>query len=156
MNTLLALLMFANTNFSGLGPVFGMDATYKFNDYIAIVGHGSAAALIGDIDNTENITIKQTAGDVNFNLQGTNNTHLIPTVNGKLGLALSLPFRNTWNSVLTLEGGYQATEYFNVLYSMQPHIISRPTIGQSPLNVGRSISNDFAVDGPYISLTLQI
>ncbi|QLH41488.1 MAG: hypothetical protein HWD59_01340 [Coxiellaceae bacterium] len=136
-----------NSDFTGIGPLVGMDASYYVWNGIGVVGHFDTALLVGNIQDTLNTTttaITTVIGDPSVtttaiaNFQTNNNTVVVPVVDAKLGLNWTYLFNNAHNSDMTLEVGYQVSNYFNAVEGID------------------GSSSDIGLNGPYANLTFRI
>ncbi len=163
-----------DSDFSGIGPLAGIDASYYIGMGFGAVAHADAALLIGTIDsetdvfaqNTQFVSTTVLAPVLNqvsagiFNYRDDSIRRVVPVTDLKLGLDYTYLFNNAANSDLTLEIGWQASEYFNAVdrlatASVVPNSnILTPVIGSSQA-LG-SFTSSVGLDGPYATLTLHV
>ena len=161
------------SDFNGVGPIVGLDATYYVGMGFGLVGHFDTALLVGDIDAQTTEVVTQTAafilsGDSTTSLAQANystgdSRRVVPVVDAKLGASYTLLLNPNANSNmdLTLEGGWGFTNYFNALdrlatnTTIQDGILGATTPITSTSMTGRSTAN-FALNGPYVSLIVHI
>lgn len=132
-------------SFTGAGPLVGIDGSYYIGYGLGLVGHFDSALLLGDID--DDLTILNTISDTPPTTTTTakvDSTRIVPVVDGKLGADYTFLFNNNANSGLTLEVGYQVDHYFRVIDRISTDALDRHG------------TMDFALSGPYASLTLHI
>lgn len=127
---------FDNTDFTGFGPVVGIDYSYNITPAIKVTANGSGSLLYG--------TTRYNAGYLatNNGLVLTSRYRalktIVPTVEAKLGLNYEY---NMAQGVMNFEGGYQVTNYFNALQAQPLQIILAPV---STINYG--------LYGPYLGV----
>lgn len=120
-----------NSDFNGLGPILGIDFAYAIGSGFSITANTAAAILSGSSRiNTSN---SLTAGLVISNAYASTKS-IVPGIEEKLGLNYQYQFTE---GLLTLDGGYQALNYFNTLTRI-------PTTG--------IINSDFGMYGPYFGV----
>lgn len=149
-----------NSKFTGVGPRFGVDTSYNIWNCFGVVGHVAGALLVGKVDNdnqSSDLNATFTDGDddpatvVNFSddidTESDNTWRVVPTFDAKLGLNYTWLFQN--QSALTLEAGYQVTEFFNVVDTFQ-------TTGVGILSSATRETTDVGFDGPYLSLNYKM
>ncbi len=156
------------SDFSGIGPLAGIDGSYYMGMGFGAVAHADAAVLIGNIDDqldiaSNYITIPSTTIAINtiFNVRDDSNRRVVPVTDLKLGLDYSYMFNNAANSDVTFEIGYQASEYFNAVDNTTAFITSAAIAHDATLAVpGASFveahkTSNVGLDGPYASLTFH-
>jgi Legionella pneumophila major outer membrane protein precursor len=140
------------SEFKGIGPSFGIDAEYNLGYGFGIVGHTSAALLIGHFkDNlyhyiTETIPSSTSAEPIteakrSFSQPGV--THAVPNLTGKLGLNYNYQFNHS--SKVVVETGYQVDHFFNAATRCRDSELA---------NFQTNISENFA--GPYVGIQLHL
>jgi hypothetical protein len=177
LSTLAQLSSFASveeeSDFSGIGPLAGIDASYYMGLGIGAVAHADAALLIGSIDvkstilasNNSSLTVDNN-GTTNassvgvFNYENDSTRRVVPVTDLKLGLDYTYMFNNAANSDLTFEMGWQASEYFNAIDRLATSS-SVPILGDATGLLGSSqilstSTSSLGIDGPYASLTLHV
>lgn len=131
--------LFDNTDFRGVGPVWGIDYSYDLTSSLSVTANGEASILYG--------TGRYNLGYVAFPA-GPNGAvvrsiyaskkSIVPSLEAKLGLNYAY---NMAQGVLNIEGGYQVLNYFNALQS------------QFLQNIGNPIANsDYGLYGPYFGV----
>jgi hypothetical protein len=150
--------IFERSDFDGIGPIFGVDASFYIAYGLGIVGHFDTAMLVGnthtktDTNFVINSTIS-TAGIVTFtqfeNFRGDSDRRIVPVIDAKLGGSYTFVFCNASNSDLTLEAGWQVSKYFNA--------IDRLTVSGVGFQQGiiKRETSSFGFQGPYINLTFH-
>ncbi|QLH43958.1 MAG: hypothetical protein HWD59_01320 [Coxiellaceae bacterium] len=131
-----------------MGPLAGIDGSYYLIRGIGVVGHIDSALLIGSVNSSLNTTAISDAGTATVNVSNGYNTRIVPVIDAKLGLNYTYLFTNESNSDLTLEMGYQASQYFNALDHLTGVLTEFSAVGQN--------SVDFMLNGPYLSLTYHV
>lgn len=120
-----------NTDFNGVGPVVGIDFAYAIGSGFSITANTATAILSGSSRiNTSN---SLSSGLVTSNSYASTKS-VVPGIEEKLGLNYQYQFTE---GLLTLDGGYQALNYFNALTQI-------PTAG--------IINSDFGLYGPYFGV----
>lgn len=145
-----------DSDFSGIGPLLGVDASYYLGMGFGAVAHFDSALLIGNIDSSaKSIMVPGGAGIIGpipflafLNID--NKQRIVPVTDEKLGLDYTYMFNNAANSDLTLEVGWQVSHYFNAIDRM----VAVTAIDGSSI-IGHRTS-DFGISGPYVSLVLHI
>ncbi|QLH41487.1 MAG: hypothetical protein HWD59_01335 [Coxiellaceae bacterium] len=139
-----------SSDFTGIGPLVGMDATYYIWNGIGVAGHFDTALLVGNIQDTLDTqttaitTLSQGTAIQSFtdtavvNVQTNNNTIVVPVIDAKLGLNWTYLFNNAHNSDMTLEVGYQVSNYFNAVEGID------------------GSSSDLGLNGFYANVTFRI
>lgn len=165
-----AALTRTESNFDGVGPLAGLDASYYLTHGIGLVGHFKAALLIGNIDSNINTGGNEIIGGDQFpslhgvfltglfSAQSNNTTRIVPTLDAKLGLDYTFVFNNAANSDLTLEAGWQVMNYFNAIDTTNLNVT--PVAGDRTLRMfaisESHTTSDLSVNGPYISLAIHL
>ena len=144
------------SQFTGVGPLFGVDTLYKLPYSIGVTGTLSASALIGSLNpsTTYAYTSPQVSGINYQSIAPRNTTQLVPGLHGKLGLNHAHLFDN--GSIWTIEAGYEYANYFNAIVAYNPlTVFGDVTTGTIALSsLGKTVSN-FAVNGPFVNLSVQ-
>ncbi|KGP62332.1 membrane protein [Legionella norrlandica] len=131
--------LFDNTDFNGLGPVWGIDYSYDLTSAFSVTANGAASILYG----TGRYNLGYAAFPAGPNGAIVNSIYaskkmIVPSLEAKLGLnyAYNMP-----QGVLNIEGGYQVMNYFNALHS------------QFLQTITTSLANsDYGLYGPYIGV----
>lgn len=146
-----------DSDFRGTGPLMGMDASYYLGKGFGVTSHGDVAMLIGGVGPTTNVgslnfITNESTGDVEgafngFVFKENSVMHIVPVTDLKLGLDYTYTINNFNDSILTIEMGYQASEYFNVFdrLSTNSDIVFTQILKKS--------TSDLGFDGPYLTLT---
>ena len=144
------------SQFTGGGPLFGVDSLYKLPYNIGLTGSLAASALIGSMNpKTDYISTSPELTSTNYqSITPRNTTQVVPGLDGKLGLNYAYLFGNGAIGKIAL--GYEYANYFNAIVAYNPATvfgeINTGTIALESL--GKSVSN-FSVNGPYVNLSLQ-
>lgn len=156
------------SNYDGIGPVGGLDASYYLGAGFGVVGHFNAALLIGQIDSNNDINgsflgvfsgVTIVNSVLNASEKTDSTTRIVPAVDGKLGLDYTFVFNNTQNSDLTLEAGWHAANYFNAIDRTIVNFAATPIRMGATLSYAPQLqhfTSDLSLNGPYASLTLHI
>lgn len=131
-----------DSDFSGIGPLAGLDATYYLTQGLGLIAHVDSALLAGDIDSKA--TILQSGGGLSGQVIADNNLRMVTNVNAKLGADYTYMLNNAGNSYLTLTAGYQVSHYWNAVDKL------------FGIGSGSRETKDFGLNGPFASLTLSI
>lgn len=118
--------------FSGVGPSIGTDFSYDLGNGFSFTANAASALLYGTSKNYMTTTIAAAPGVV-IASSAASNKMIVPEVEAKLGAAYS---HNMAQGVLTIEGGYQAMNYFNALVVMNNGLTN----------------SDFGLQGPYLGV----
>lgn len=147
------------SDFEGIGPIAGLDATYYVDQGFGVVGHFDTGLLVGNVDsqtteamvglNTTVVGSATPASTFNATYKADSNHRLVPVADAKLGLDWTYLFNNTDNSDVTVEAGWQVSHYWNA--------VDRLTITDGPgaAITGRKTS-DFGLSGPYLNVTVHV
>ena len=125
---------------------------------LGVVGHFDTALLVGNM--TANVDAfssfpglligsPQPIITQLFRFGADSSTRLVPVVDAKLGLDYTMLFPNFSGSDLTLEVGYQTSNYYN---SIDKVTGAATLLGSSITGHGTS---DLGLNGPYASLTVH-
>jgi len=146
------------SDFSGIGPLAGLDASYYIGMGFGAVAHVDSALLVGNIDvdsnafETENTVITATQVFDNHTYNADDIQRVVPVVDMKLGLDYTYVFNNAANSDLTLEAGWQFSNYFNAVDRLHVVVADLPDLRGTIVN---RTTSDFAIQGPYVSLVFH-
>jgi hypothetical protein len=155
-----------NSTFTGIGPRIGVNTSYHIGNGFGVVAQASAALLVGKVDsnttstridsadyaeaweegNSENDFFQDYSESgnktvtTNNNVDSDNVNRVVPAMDAKLGLDYTHAFAN--ESVLTVEAGYQTTQYIDA-------------VDRFNLDGSRTTSS-IGFSGPYLSLNLKV
>lgn len=167
-----AALLQEDSDFSGIGPLASLDATYYLGMGFGAVAHADAALLIGSIDaksrvfagnvNTVQLNLGApvvTANAGEFYYDNDSNRRVVPVGDLKLGLDYTYMFNNAANSDVTLELGWQASEYYDAIDRLAT-LSTVPTSSATPPTGGASqilgtFTSSLGIQGPYATLTFH-
>lgn len=162
------------SNFSGIGPRFGVDASYHFGQNFGLVGGIATSLLIGELDtklfenlneiSTATVTSITSSGDLisssvvvgsvltsitdtSETFKQENDTHIVPNIDARFGLGYSYQFTNPASSKISVEAGWMVTHYFNSSQRLSGTAVHSPEFRTSQV-----IDTNF--DGPYIGVQL--
>ncbi|HVV67865.1 MAG TPA: Lpg1974 family pore-forming outer membrane protein [Gammaproteobacteria bacterium] len=144
-----------NSKFNGLGPRLGFQAAYNVWDCFGVTGSVAGSLLVGKVKSSSDTDIVVDVEDrrrdepFSFDINSSSNVwRVVPELDARLGL------NYTWtvgtNSALTLEGGYQVTQYFNAVDKLHNNVSVL-----NGVNTTRETS-DVGFDGPYLSLNYKM
>jgi hypothetical protein len=151
------------SEFSGVGPLAGIDATYYIGWGLGAVAHFDTALLVGDVDDKlDALHIERdfptgvVVGSVESELKTDSNRRVVPVLDGKLGLDWTYVFNNTTDSDLTLEVGYQVSNYFNAVDRIEGVVGSVDAAGNFTSALAAAhFTSDVGLNGPYVNLTFH-
>lgn len=151
-----ALFTKEESDFDGIGPLVGIDASYYIAYGLGAVAHFDSALLVGniDVDTTAFHVENFGAGDQTFfinNFKAEDYRRIVPVMDAKLGLDYTYIFNNCANSDLTLEVGWMVSHYFNIADR-----VSAIVDDDSDVTIFAHKTSDFAFHGPYVSLILRV
>ncbi len=151
-----------NSKFNGVGPRFGVDTSYHISDCFGIAGHVAGALLIGEVktNTSNNVFVSHSETDVeppfthefDFDNDVTvdNSWRVVPVLDAKVGFNYTFLFDNKSN--LTVELGWQATEYFDAVDQVKGNIADEPFEG----NHTSTTTSNIGFQGPYLSLNYKM
>jgi len=132
---------YANSQFDGVGPLFGIDAHYGNWNGFGLVGHLDTALLIGSINSSTWLGLGGS-----FNFESGKTDRVVGSMTGKLGLDFTWVMQN--NSLLTAEAGYQINEYFDSSDVVHGNTFTRAVTDIQTDNV--------SYNGPYLTLAYHM
>ncbi len=150
------------STFTGAGPQFGLDFSYKMVKGFKLTGTAIGSLLIGPQKNQTNYSALSPAlGGVgltppnNQSTQVAKKTQVVPGFEGRLGLAYTWGFGKC--GMVKLEAGYEAMIYMDAIQSidMGSEVLTPPV---TPDTVGvfartfQGTSSNFALAGPYVAI----
>lgn len=151
------------SQFTGLGPRFGVNANFHIAKCFGVVAQLAGSLLVGRVESSyfsEDAEIFTGVQPVTFtgssSLNTPNQTRVVPTFDSKLGINYSVAFNNT-HAELTVELGYQITEYLDAIDRVSP-IWANDGLDSLPatmLGFTRTTSN-LSFAGPYLSLNVKL
>lgn len=159
------------SDFSGIGPEIGIDSTYYVGYGFGFIARAEAALLIGTIDTENNFesTINNAVvpgGNISLvpavlaasDWSEPSTTRIVPVADLKLGANYTYLFNNALNSDLTLEAGWQVSEYRNSVD--RTFATGAPAAGGSlgviaNVNGFPSTTSGVGFQGPYVNLTFH-
>lgn len=148
---------FYHSKFTGIGPRFGIDASYNVWKCLGVVGHMSAALLVGQVE--ANTTLSNTSTESSTTTSSTssitadNQTRVVPAFDAKLGLDYSVPLQNGI-SYMTIEAGYQVTQYVDAMDRLNGNVGSSPS--DTSLQSTSRTTSSFGFNGPYLNVNFRI
>jgi hypothetical protein len=140
-----------DSSFSGVGPEAGLDMNYEVYDWFGIVGHFAAAFLIGELESDSAVF------DGNKNIEATvdsdNVTRMVPALDAKLGVNLSVPFMDNKDRFV-IEAGYQVDYYFDVVDQIQASLDLEDELDGGPTGTVHNYAN-VGFMGPYLNVSVK-
>lgn len=141
------------SDFNGIGPLLGLDASYYLIYGIGVVGHFDSAVLAGNMEtkiNTAVVTSTTPTIITTNTFHADDTTRVLPIVDAKLGLDYTYLLHNSKNSDLTLEAGWQFSHYYRALDRIYAN-----TTGISA-TINQRKTSDIGFNGPYVNLVFHI
>lgn len=158
-------IMNDNSDYSGIGPIAGIDASYYMGMGFGMIAHADAALLLGNINSENDLSatsrfifttaegqVQSQTSRGNFTFNNDSTQRIVPTINTKLGSDYTYLLNNAANSNITFEVGYQASEYYHALDRM----VERVATLEQPGNIIHHTTSTLDLNGPYASLTLHL
>lgn len=145
---LLFLVGNVKSHFQGMGPLFGVDTTYKVWKGINVVANVEYSPIFGKIDSNSQLRF----GAIE-NFISPKQDRIVHNVKGNLGLNYHYTFVN--ESSASIEAGYQVAEYINAMDTIMAQsgvANANPTLRQKINNIQ---SNSFGYRGPYVKVEYQ-
>lgn len=133
------------SEYQGVGPLLSLDANYKLGHGFGLVGYFDYALLMGNISSNSYINL----GGVNFGFSWPSGERVVNSLTGRLGVDYSHIFASA--SQVTIEAGYQASEYLNAMDTIRGFIVDGGI-----QHIAGHETNSFSFRGPYASLTVHI
>lgn len=137
------------STFSGIGPRITFDTRYQFGSGISGIAQISAAGLLGNskyhylVNDGANVAA---APYLEANVD--DNSHIIPNISAKVGLAYHYRLCNASSTRWTAEVGYQVDHYYNPL-----HGLKAPIVKDGYYSFERA---DVSFEGPYVGIQLHV
>lgn len=106
--------MTKSSEFSGFGPRVGFDLSYAFNDGFGLVGHMSAAALVGEIDSKNrlaHVNNGETVAKSDVSIKS--RCLVVPNLDLRLGVDYTHCFCS--GTIVDAEVGYWTRSYFDAV-----------------------------------------
>ena len=147
---------YVKSSFQGVGPELGFDVRQGFSSSgFGLVGHFDAALLASSVDGSSGLAFPP----LNEEFKSPSQERVSSAFTGKLGLDYRHTFSN--ESMIAIEGGYQATRYSDAFDIVEADAVI-PVVNQSGTVVGATQqiqdihTDNFSFMGPYLSLTYYI
>ncbi len=141
------------SDFTGIGPLAGLDASYFLGMGLGVVAHVDSALLIGDIDTqTHSVISINQAGTLNqlfYKLQKDSGNRVVPVTDMKLGVDYTYMVNDAQNSDFTFELGYQASHYYDAIDRLAV------ALGSASGNILMRKTSGIGLSGPYVSITFH-
>ena len=140
------------SRFSGLGPIVGLDASYKLCcSGFSVVAHAAASLLVGDLDAKLSVfdsAAVSDSGDVGLksDFEKKESQRMVPTLEAKLGVNYAFPYAQ--DDKVIVEAGWAFSNFFNVIDGVAG---STSTTGGS---VAGNDTTDASLQGPYVNLAV--
>lgn len=138
---------YVRSEFSGTGPMISMDGSYQLGHGFRLLGYLDTSLLVGNVD--ANSYLSFGGGAVYF--EKPSHERVVTTLSGRVAVDYTYGMANGMS--LALEGGYQATEYFNAFDLLRGHVLLAPSLQSTGIN--DIVTTNFAVTGPYIKLAVH-
>lgn len=145
------------SNFDGIGPLVGADASYYIGLGFGIVSHFDSALLIGNIDSQSNVihidNIEEGNPSILFTTQLKKDDirRIVPVLDAKLGADYTYVFNNAANSHLTFEVGWMFSNYFNAV----DRLSGAASGGITTTFITKRTTSDLSLNGPYVNITFH-
>lgn len=124
---------FINTDFTGAGPVLGIDYSYDLTSALSITANTAGSLLCGT--SRYNFSTAYVNGLVAASLYNSKKI-IVPSLEAKLGAKYAYEMAH---GVVNLEGGYQIVNYFNALQA-------------KPVTSSTLVTSNFGLYGPYLGV----
>lgn len=152
------------SDFTGLGPRIGMNASYNTASGFGLLGEGAISALMGSLYTKTSFTSASAELEADFD-QTINNqfikdrtgVQVVPGLDAKLAGTYKHLFTNCL--FLTLTAGYQAAVYINAINQYLPaSLVAFESIDTGGIFVAtmNHTQSNYSVHGPYIEVALEI
>ncbi len=108
----------ANSKYQGFGPRLGLDTRYDFGQGFGIVGGGSVAYFLGELETTANTTVNFESIDQTSDiasLEDNIDSHTVVNLRANLGIDYVYFFDNEERSTVGLELGYLVDYYLDAV-----------------------------------------
>ncbi|KTD22772.1 major outer membrane protein [Legionella lansingensis] len=128
------------SEYDGVGPLFSLEGRYGLSKGFGLVGYFDYALIVGQINAHSHVTVLGT----DFSFTSPKRDRIVNNLTGKLGINYHYIFTNL--STLTLEAGYQVSEYINAMDMIRGDIGVRQKIAGLE-------TTSFGFRGPYVSLS---
>jgi hypothetical protein len=138
---------YVRSEFSGAGPMFSVDGSYKLGHGFHLLGYFDSSLLVGNVDAKNYLSFG--GGTTYFTKP--NHDRLVTTISGRLAVDYTYGMANGMN--IAIEGGYQASEYFNAFDLLRGNVVFNPALAGN--GIQDIITTNFAVTGPYIKLAMH-
>jgi hypothetical protein len=170
-----------DSKFTGIGPRVGVDSVYHIGNCFGVVAHAALALLVGQTESSTSYTVGIDAnipgGDPDFDFDFLDNgvalsanvnsddvSRVVPVLDAKLGLNYTHVFDN--ESQLTIEGGYQATQYIDAIDRLDASLdtslieeVDYDGLGSNALAIpvpATRTTSSVGFNGPYLSVNWKV
>ncbi|MDF3054537.1 MAG: hypothetical protein K0Q74_444 [Gammaproteobacteria bacterium] len=160
-----------NSKFTGVGPRVGVDSVYHIGSCFGVVARAAVGLLVGQTETDSQFAYNATthfreilAAEQNLSakIDSSDSTRVVPVLDAKLGLNYSFTFEN--QSILTLEAGYQATQYIDAIdrldggFSVASISDNKNIEREANLIQGQAVrtTSGIGFSGPYLSLNWKV
>jgi hypothetical protein len=126
---------YRDADFSGLGPIVGLDYAYNVIHNLNLTANTAASILYGSSRYSASYILAP-SGLVRNDVYASKKA-IVPSLEAKLGVNYTYEVAQ---GVLNLEGGYQVVNYFNALQT------------RKIANTGMPTDSDFGLYGPYFGV----
>jgi hypothetical protein len=149
------------SNFVGIGPRFGADASYTMSNGFGFLGEAAVSALIGSLNTKTNflssaqqllVQFGQTSNAQRIADQSV--TQVVPGLDAKLGLSYKRAYNN--KAAFTISAGYQAAVYINAINQYLPQSLVQPTtVGGIYVATMSHTQSNYSVQGPFLKAAIE-
>lgn len=156
-----------NSDFQGFGPRLGLDTRYDFGHGFGIVGGGSVAYLLGELDSNESFEDNNQGNLLAY--ENNMDSHTVVNLRANLGVDYVHFLDNDERSTIGLELGYLVDYYIDAVNQMSGNqngtrilacaefkaCVSPIDTNQTGSTAGRSVATELSsvsFSGPYLNL----
>ncbi len=134
------------SEFEGIGPRFGVDASVKLGMGFAVTGRIAGSLLVGDLDEkaSSSFVDGSNADNNTSEVHKIDSKHrVVPEADARLGLNYTHAFNN--DTALGVELGYEVVNYFDVT-----------SASATAYEDTSGLESDFGMRGPYLRVQLDV
>lgn len=133
-----------SSDFSGIGPRVNLDGRYDFGNGFGILGGGSIAYYVGDLDYSNDFVHNETTDFYEYGVEDDRDNHAI--TNLRANVAVDYVFFMEEASVIGLELGYQVDYYADAIQTVEADA------SDDFVNLYDSDTHSLSFTGPYLNL----
>lgn len=135
------------SSFKGLGPRVGIDARYEFGEGFGLLGGGSIAYYLGDLDlDSSSLSTYTNQEDQIVTMEDDLDDHAVANLRANLGVDYVLFFDNESRSTVGIELGYQVDYYADTIGNINSEALNNDSDGEPAQLFALSFS------GPYLNI----